>query len=648
MRIKTAVAVATVLLALGCGDDDAPSDAAGSDGPPSRGAWVMEVMDDPQYQKACAEVAGCGETRYPAPGGAETIWRIQVIREATGEIRFGSVDAVTVPEGDGVPLGSTSGPYVLAGLDGAGQPVDGQLIRFPEMLRVEFEGGGALPERIDLTDRRVDTIGFVRADPAIESFAVVDEAQTVHATQPIPTEVASALLTSPPQAVGFAKPAWAAVHPWNGLPPYCSHVLVLEGEADRDLASNIAYEDRLLRLVKPGPWQLALTKSALGRMTPLLCQGIRRIAFGYVAEDDMAGAVRQSGTGDMMLINVPAGNDEETLASDDWRRLYLQVVVLHEAGHATEALLNAESSRPEDYAGAWSFPARTLASKTIDHVRLEKGLKDEWTRMHDSFVDLNWAEGHQSSDDWPRERVVHGGFMTHYGATSHWDDIAEFVAYTYMTEEYELYVDDDRLDIGCTKMQRYYEENLPARFSAAYTKLLFLRDLGLVAPQDVDDCLGPSLGLHIDTEGFQVWQETMRLRSFPNNVKAGIGTIGGNLRVFELEATGEANFGDKAYPTTIKLRLDLGGRLDEIEEVSWPRGAYKLGLLGNNKLLLRLDGAPAGDFDAMDGYVLVAEASNDRIAGSIVLQRVFRLHAPLPVPEKYDPPLVFRFLIEHG
>jgi hypothetical protein len=48
----------------------------------------------------------------------------------------------------------------------------------------------------------------------------------------------------------------------------------------------------------------------------------------------------------------------------------------------------------------------------------------------------------------------------------------------------------------------------------------------------------------------------------------------------------------------------------------------------------------------MDGFVLVAESSAKRIAGSIVLQRVFRLSAPLPVPERYDPPLVVRFSMD--
>jgi hypothetical protein len=56
--------------------------------------------------------------------------------------------------------------------------------------------------------------------------------------------------------------------------------------------------------------------------------------------------------------------------------------------------------------------------------------------------------------------------------------------------------------------------------------------------------------------------------------------------------------------------------------------------------------APAGSFDVTQGFVLVAEASNKKIDGSIVVQKVMRWLAPLPVPEVYDPPLVIRFMIE--
>ena len=65
-------------------------------------------------------------------------------------------------------------------------------------------------------------------------------------------------------------------------------------------------------------------------------------------------------------------------------------------------------------------------------------------------------------------------------------------------------------------------------------------------------------------------------------MKAGIGTRENGVRVFEMEATGEAGFSDKTYPAKVKLRIDLGGRGDDLKRVSWPRGVYELGLTGNN------------------------------------------------------------------
>ena len=168
----------------------------------------------------------------------------------------------------------------------------------------------------------------------------------------------------------------------------------------------------------------------------------------------------------------------------------------------------------------------------------------------------------------------------------------------------------------------------------------------LVRPEDVKDCTGEMLGLPIDSNGFHVWQESMRLRSFTGRLKAGIGATDLGVNVFEMTGYGEAGFSGNTYPAKVKLRLDLDAWGEHIEMVSWPRGVYELGLAGNNNFTLRLDGAQAGNFDAMDGFVVVAEASNKRIAGSIVLQRVFRLQAPMPVPEKYDPPLIVRFRLD--
>jgi hypothetical protein len=46
--------------------------------------------------------------------------------------------------------------------------------------------------------------------------------------------------------------------------------------------------------------------------------------------------------------------------------------------------------------------------------------------------------------------------------------------------------------------------------------------------------------------------------------------------------------------------------------------------------------------------IIVAEASNDRIVGSIFLTRTLRVSAPSPLPayDTFDPPLIIRFLME--
>jgi hypothetical protein len=196
-------------------------------------------------------------------------------------------------------------------------------------------------------------------------------------------------------------------------------------------------------------------------------------------------------------------------------------------------------------------------------------------------------------------------------------------------------------------MRKHREKDLPSRLAAVYTKLRFLLDLGLVAEEDVETCTGPDLGLPVESPGFHLWHAGNELRSFARNVTAAIGTQADGDRVFEMKGEGEAGFGDRMYPASLRLQLDLEKPGVPIHQVPWPRGVYPLGLRGDNHVELRLDGASAGDFDAEDGYALVAEASNDRIAGSIVLERVRRPHVVFAVPERYDPPLVIRFRIEH-
>jgi hypothetical protein len=79
-------------------------------------------MEQPEFQEACAELPTCAQPRFQSTGPSETIWRLQVVREASGSIRFGRIDSVEVTEGRGVPMGPATGEYFLAGVDESGTP----------------------------------------------------------------------------------------------------------------------------------------------------------------------------------------------------------------------------------------------------------------------------------------------------------------------------------------------------------------------------------------------------------------------------------------------------------------------------------------------------------------------------------------------
>ena len=658
MKLNTTIAILIGIFILGCKQEPAPEASAEAtpEASPTETGWLTQAMATPAYIEACKETPGCGDLQEPASLATEGVWRVQVIRGASGDLRIGRVDIIDVVAGDGVPVGALSGMYALVGLGKSGKVIDGQVLRFAESLRVEYDS--STTQDIDLSGKEVDTLAYIKASPAITKLAIqgkdgaqVDSTENLPWPEPATKDPLSRLLG--------ISPAWAVTRPFQGLPPYCSHIIVLQGEEDRRLAAGSQWEE-VSRLGTPGPYQLAATRAALGRMTPMLCQSIGRIVFAYVTGfDNKLGAVNSQGAGDTIVINISALLSEQNLETMANRRLMLQQTVVHEAGHTAETLLTVEGSDSENqYSGAWGFPPRTLANKTIENVRLEMGLPAEWQRMHESFVTQDWAEDYgefpeipDEPPEWTPAEVVHGGFISRYASDNWAEDIADTINHAYysriIADAYEEHgVSDYRQDFACREMQKHQKRDLPSRFAAVYAKLHFLQDLGLVRPEGVKDCTGDMLGLPIDSKGFHVWQEAMRLRSFTDRLKAGIGATDLGVNVFEMTGYGEAAFSGSTYPTKVKLRLDLDAWGEHIEMVSWPRGVYELGLAGNNNFTLRLDGAHAGNFDAMDGFVVVAEASNERIAGSVVLQRVFRLQAPMPVPEKYDPPLIVRFLME--
>jgi len=631
------------LLACGCAPDEAGTGNADHG---------MSSEDIEAFRAACAEIPGCGESRVTAPGPTESIWRALVVRTPEGKLEIARMDRIDVPKGEGVPLGPLSGSHRLIGLNAGGEPVDGQLLRFPEVLRLEFVGG-EMPEEIDLADRRVSAVGYLRESEAIETIVIQDESGATVAGAKVPSRTAWRL-ASPIAAAYAAGPETGVEIP--ELPPYCSHVMLIYGEEERGLAEGLPFEESV-RLVVPGPTQRALIYAALGLTTPLLCQSIGRIALGALPPSlKRSGAVQQTGAGDMILLNIGAGYGEDDLIrNESFNRLRMAKSLLHEAAHTAEALLNSESAlREKGFSGDWEPEPRELAKQTIQSVRLSKGLRREWLRVHASFQDVGWAHGHQSGQgdldavkSWSANQTAEAGFISWYGATSLEEDIAEMVAWPYMSDLFFGVEGEERQDLACQEMRRHREKSIPSRLAAVYTKLMFVRDLGLVMPEDAERCTGREIGLPpMSAQGFEIWQGSMRLSSFSGDVSASLGTLPTGNRIFQMGANGEAEFGAKRYPATLRLQLDLQGSGKPLDNVSWPRGVYRLGRAGGNSNLgLALEGNMAGSFDSLEGYVLVVGASTDQIAGSIFLTKVMEYSAP-PAPEVYDPPLIIRFLVE--
>lgn len=469
-------------------------------------------------------------------------------------------------------------------------------------------------------------------------------------------------------------PAFAQSKPLSGLPQHCSHIIVIEGEKDRHLVKGASYGDvQDPALMYPGPNTLAATKEALLRMTPFLCRSIRRIAFVRIPKyEDRPGYVDSYGHGDLVMINMAHSRfSEEEFETRRSSSLLFQNNLIHEAAHSAETLLGVESKDSAGKSGgSWTFEARTMARNIIEKTRLEKGFYKEWQRMHRSFVAQKWAQRYDNDGyervfqqpirdmlNKPRwknasfEQIANSGFMNAYGATSWAEDIATFAGNVYIGPEMAAGIkgsdnpnEDLREDMACRAMQAHGTQNIPSKLAAVYTKLMFLLDVEILKEEDVAKCIGSKLGMNkVSGQGFYFFEEDKLLRSFENKVEAGMGSKGvGN--VFEMRAEGNAAFGGKSYPASMKLSLGVG--VGSIETASWPRGVYTLGLIGPNNLSLRLDGAQAGNFDAKDAYVLVASSSNKHISGSIFLTQAWRPNAPIPVPQVFDPPLNIRFQLK--
>ncbi len=593
------------------------------------GCGDTEPAEFETYEEACAATPGCGESPYfDLSGPKEPIWRVTVFRETDGIFTLGDVDSVDVLSEVGIPPGPATGEVLLVARDSAGVEVDGQLLHFADTRSMHYDDSGLPYHEESLIEGVVSAVGYLRGNLDATEIALVDDTGTTLVTMATP----AAIVAPRTEALSRSNAA-------------CAHVQIMD-ETDGDRLRGVLHDGDVL--VTASPALRTAVEAGLNRMPRLLCHSVSRIAFMERASG-VAGFVSQS-EGDIVVLNA------RVMLPGLSGQLGTQQTLLHEATHAATFLLGVEGRHPGDFGGMWAESWRSTARTTIRHVRLQRGLVQEWERLHEEFVELGWAAPHPSR--WDRlatrlagseeealtagtdQAVALGGAMSRYGATRLTDDIAEMVAWGIMGPVYA----DERVtgkDIGCQVMRAHMDTmGVPSRFAALYTKLHFARDLGLISTEDVAECVG-DVNLEGTAVGFTFRRDGSADSPYVSDVRAYLGT-GPGAKVFVMNASGTSGFGDASYPAVLTLQIAVAAMDTPIEEVSWPRGVYPLGPGAN--LFVEIDGAP--NFLLNQGFVLAAESSNTRIAGSLFVTGGVRDVAG-GVPEVFDPPYVINFAIEN-
>jgi hypothetical protein len=304
---------------------------------------------------------------------------------------------------------------------------------------------------------------------------------------------------------------------------------------------------------------------------------------------------------------------------------------------------------------------------------LLKGFSNEWDRLHNSFVAGGFGAQPYSGRPqglacyadgqfWNDQQTAEAGFMTRYAGTNRPDDIADLVSWASTAPSYRALGPDtiynpvdqegcgDREadvlipeDSACRAFRSANVNGIPQSLAAAYAKLRFAYELGLITKSAYDECRG-TVGFEVPGEGYHVYIGGEFRRSFGQNVEAIIGTDMQNGRyLFQLTANGTANVDGTNYPANLKLDLAVGEASLELDQVSWPRGGYILDQ-GGNSFLFEIPDAPALTYLASKGSVLVTAGTAEHIEGSVVVEETVRVQSGLY--EAQSPPLVFRFLIE--
>jgi hypothetical protein len=285
----------------------------------------------------------------------------------------------------------------------------------------------------------------------------------------------------------------------------------------------------------------------------------------------------------------------------------------------------------------------------------ESGFLGEWDRVHEAFQALGWARDYGTFNDEPRstaaaEDLAAAGFMSVYGNLNPFEGIAEFVRWPITRDLYRSAGVQEGMglsqtaDGACLAIRARGGQGINAQTAAVYTKLVFVRQLGLISQADFDRCVGPGAWRGAQGDGFTV-HDGDSVNHFGDHIRHRFGVERGH-HVFIMEADGTATFGSSTNPSTLRLTLQIAPFASPRDLPPWPRGVYVLGEHAPNRLEFRMPANRYANFDARQGAVaLITEASDEAIVGSIHVPQGWRLHAAVPVPQVFDPPLRIPFRI---
>lgn len=473
----------------------------------------------------------------------------------------------------------------------------------------------------------------------------------------------------------------------------CRQIDIL-GKAEAEKVIDGDYEGTA---IDPQWNQKQVVREAEKLMPPLLCLAARRVAFvdqDLDANDGLAGRTDKDRP-DLLQMSAGPGpglasepeldpspqsgeRPEEAVRRRDKvsvARATTVQAILHEAAHAADYLLELEGSGgPGPLDGLlidtsrWTAAAERVARETVEKNRLHKGLREEWGRIHDEFVRAGLAAPHHGRGDavrWSSEELLKGGFMSSYAGHDVADDIAETTAWALAGETmrwamvdpvYGTEPEGPVMDHACAAMQALPGPSIPKTHAAVFTKVGFLQSLGFIDEATYRRCVG-SLRIRTPGPGIFSYKSGELDRRYEGALEAKIGKREGSPGaitpyVFELSATGTAaTSGEGEVPVVARLRLEVAPANADLEDASYPRGLYFVGLANPDSqfTISRTDNGKAL-VDVTDGVALVARASSELIEGSLFIRKYLNysggLLSAIAGPEPPPEPTSITFRIE--